>query len=183
MRQPSLLPGWSVGHVLTHVARNADSHTRRSEAAVRGEIIDQYPGGFEGRAAEIESGSHRPAAVIIADVASSGEALMALWGTLPDVAWNRPVRAVSGREFRLGQMRTRRWQEVWIHLIDLGTGPTFLDWPDDFVEDRLVAMRLTLPERLLPGSHAPSSLSRREELAWLFGRPSRSDLPELSSWE
>lgn len=35
MRGPSLLPGWSVGHVLTHVARNADSHIRRTDAAAR----------------------------------------------------------------------------------------------------------------------------------------------------
>ena len=33
--RPSLLPGWTVGHVLTHVARNADSHVRRAEAASR----------------------------------------------------------------------------------------------------------------------------------------------------
>lgn len=32
-RQPSRLPGWSVGHVLTHLARNADAHTRRLEAS------------------------------------------------------------------------------------------------------------------------------------------------------
>jgi uncharacterized damage-inducible protein DinB len=25
-QQPSLLPGWSVGHVLSHLARNADSY-------------------------------------------------------------------------------------------------------------------------------------------------------------
>ncbi|MGA0355459.1 MAG: maleylpyruvate isomerase N-terminal domain-containing protein, partial [Ilumatobacteraceae bacterium] len=24
--RPSRLPGWSVGHILTHLARNADSH-------------------------------------------------------------------------------------------------------------------------------------------------------------
>lgn len=26
MRAPSRLPGWTVGHVLTHLARNADAH-------------------------------------------------------------------------------------------------------------------------------------------------------------
>lgn len=33
VRAPSRSPGWTVGHVLTHVARNADSHVRRTEAA------------------------------------------------------------------------------------------------------------------------------------------------------
>ena len=57
VRRSSLCPGWTVGHVLTHVARNADSHRRRAEAAARNEMIDQYPGGYEGREAEIESRS------------------------------------------------------------------------------------------------------------------------------
>ena len=37
-RQPSTLDGWSVGHVLNHLARNADSHTGVFVAAARGEI-------------------------------------------------------------------------------------------------------------------------------------------------
>jgi maleylpyruvate isomerase len=112
MAQMSLLPGWTVGHVLTHVARNADSHTRRSEAATRGEIIEQYAGGFEGRALEIEAGAERPAAEIIADVARSGDELMTTWQNLPDLAWDQPVRAVSGQERPLRVMPTRRWQEL-----------------------------------------------------------------------
>jgi len=37
-RGPSLLPGWSVGHVLTHLARNADSLVRMLKAAARGDV-------------------------------------------------------------------------------------------------------------------------------------------------
>src|SRR5205085_3934344 len=61
VRRATALPGWSVAHVLTHVARNADSHRRRTEAAARNEMIDQYPGGYEGRDAENELGARRPA--------------------------------------------------------------------------------------------------------------------------
>ncbi|MET0910545.1 MAG: maleylpyruvate isomerase N-terminal domain-containing protein, partial [Ilumatobacteraceae bacterium] len=42
---PSLLPGWTRGHVLTHIARNADSFVRLLEAAGRGEVVTQYAGG------------------------------------------------------------------------------------------------------------------------------------------
>src|SRR6476659_9348654 len=35
VRRASKLPGWSVGHVLTHLARNAESMCRRIDAAVR----------------------------------------------------------------------------------------------------------------------------------------------------
>ena len=45
----TLLPEWSVGHVMTHLARNAEAMVRRVEAATRGEVIDQYAGGVEGR--------------------------------------------------------------------------------------------------------------------------------------
>src|SRR4051794_22755454 len=35
-RGPSLLPEWSVGHVLTHLARNADGFRLMVDAAARG---------------------------------------------------------------------------------------------------------------------------------------------------
>src|SRR3954470_8521222 len=67
-RQPSLLPDWTVGHVLSHIARNADSVVRRLEGAARGVVVDQYVGGPEGRATEIEEGAGRPATDLAADV-------------------------------------------------------------------------------------------------------------------
>ncbi|MEI7546624.1 MAG: maleylpyruvate isomerase N-terminal domain-containing protein, partial [Actinomycetota bacterium] len=67
--QPSLLPGWTVGHVLTHIARNADSHVRMLHAANRGEIGAQYPGGGIQRTGDIEAGAVRPATEQVADVA------------------------------------------------------------------------------------------------------------------
>src|SRR5580658_1203131 len=58
VRAPSRLEGWTVGHVLTHLARNADSHTRMLRAALRGESVEQYAGGAEERAANIEAGAN-----------------------------------------------------------------------------------------------------------------------------
>src|SRR3954447_5779943 len=74
-RQPSLLPGWSVGHLLTHIARNADSVVRRFEGAIRDEVVDQYAGGPAGREAEIEAGAHRSAADLVDDVRRTAAAL------------------------------------------------------------------------------------------------------------
>ena len=54
----SRLPRWTVGHVPTHLARNADAHVRMLEGAAAGEITDQYEGGA-GRSAEIEAGAGR----------------------------------------------------------------------------------------------------------------------------
>ena len=64
----SALPGWTRGHVLTHLARNADSHTRMIDAAKNGESVAQYPGGFAQRESEIEAGAFRSAADLLADL-------------------------------------------------------------------------------------------------------------------
>src|SRR5689334_24460238 len=89
VRRPSLLPGWTVGHLLTHLARNADSVVRRLDGARRHEIVDQYEGGFEGRAADIESGAARTLAALADDVATSSAAVDDAFATFPDDAWDR----------------------------------------------------------------------------------------------
>lgn len=43
VREPSLLPGWSRGHVLTHVARNADGLRNLLIWARTGVETPQYP--------------------------------------------------------------------------------------------------------------------------------------------
>jgi maleylpyruvate isomerase len=183
-RRPSLLPGWSVGHVLAHLARNAESVVRRLEGAVRGEVVDQYPGGPAGRAQEIEAGAHASAAELLADVATTSRAvelaaahLSAVDSGAADPAavgsagqlWDRLGRSVDGVLSPVsGLLRSRR-KETEIHHVDLGLGYTPADWPADFVEEHLA---LELPE--LATRAAPAAL-----LAWLTGR---APAPELSSW-
>jgi maleylpyruvate isomerase len=184
VRGPSSLPGWSVGHVLTHVARNADSHLRRARAAERGEIIDQYPGGAAGRAAEIDAGAARPAAQIVDDVRGTAEVLQALWASLPDGAWEGITRDVGGRARPLRALPARRWQELEVHLVDLDIGVTHRDWPDDFVAAALPRVRADVTTRLPAGTALPAvALDPRDELAWLYGRLRRDDLPALPPWD
>jgi len=40
-RQPSPLAGWTVGHLLTHLARNADAHSGQFDAAAHGQSAQQ----------------------------------------------------------------------------------------------------------------------------------------------
>ena len=184
-REASLLPGWTVGHVLTHLARNADSHRRRADAAGRGEVVEQYPGGAAGRAAEIDGGAGRSADELRRDVETSAEALSISWAILAEDAWERPTLDVMGRERPLHDLVGRRWQELEVHGIDLGIGLTPRWWSADFVHDRLPVLRMTLPGRLGPGARAPeaATLDERDELAWLYGRLHRADLPELAPWD
>ncbi|HSN07046.1 MAG TPA: maleylpyruvate isomerase family mycothiol-dependent enzyme, partial [Candidatus Angelobacter sp.] len=57
-RRPSLLPDWSVGHVLTHVARNADGMVRLVDWALTGVPQPMYDS-LDARNADIEAGAGR----------------------------------------------------------------------------------------------------------------------------
>ena len=61
VRGPSRLPGWTVAHVLAHLARNAESHVRMLDAALASGAVEQYPGGYEQRRHDIEAGAILPA--------------------------------------------------------------------------------------------------------------------------
>ena len=181
---PSQLPDWTVGHVITHLARNADSHVRRTAASIDGAMVDQYPGGLATRSSEIETGAGRSARALHADLAASSGRLFDAWTDVPEHVWVNVTRDASGRERRLEELPTRRWLEVEVHLVDLGCGLTYRDWPDPFVDARLPEMRAGAADRLVPGDipPTPGTLDPRDELAWLYGRLKRDDLPVLTPW-
>lgn len=168
-RGPSRLPDWTVGHVLTHLARNADSVVRRLEGAARREVVDQYPGGAAGRAADIEAGAGRPAAELVDDVRTSAAAVEAAYDAMPAEAWGNLTRAVSGEEQPATQVALSRWREVEFHHVDLGLGYWPEDWPTELVEACLPAALDGLARRA----------DRAEVLAWIVGR---GPAPELTPW-
>jgi maleylpyruvate isomerase len=199
---PSRLPGWSVGHVLTHLARNADGFTRMVLAAAAGRVGHQYPGGVEQRARDIEAGARRPASDQIADIERSIAELTNAFARLDDELWRRGVGVVTVGERRLVDMPFRRWREVEVHHVDLGRPSfTFTDWSAPYVERELAETLGAVADRL-PGSLGlriefvdvddvvtiggaeivPVRGTRREVLAWLIGRADRPDVPELGPW-
>jgi maleylpyruvate isomerase len=130
-RGDSRLPGWTRGHVLTHLARNADGQRRMVEGVLRDEVRDQYPGGDAQRAADIEAGAGRPVAALLADVDASEQALVDAWAQVPDDAWGRLTRARAGaRPVRDGVHS--RWRELSVHLVDLDVGVDAGQLPQDF---------------------------------------------------
>jgi maleylpyruvate isomerase len=164
--RPSQLPGWSVGHVLTHLARNAEAMCRRIEGAMRSEMVEQYAGGPSGRIAEIESGSERQPTEIREDVIDWSIRLDELFNSVPDDVWGRPVRTASGSEHPAALLPFRRWREVEVHLVDLGRGVTPSDWSDGLVGRALPRLVAGLSDRA----------DQRELMAWLLGR---GPAPEL----
>jgi maleylpyruvate isomerase len=178
----SRLPDWTIGHVLTHLARNADSHVRRAEAASSGTIIDQYPGGLAGREAEIAKGAGRPAGEITEDVKSSATSVETAWRELSERDWMARSRDANGHERFLFELPARRWQEVEVHLVDLDIGVSHLDWSDDFVLEWLPRTRERMWDRIPAASRSVLFDSPAEELAWLYGRVQRPGLPPAPPW-
>lgn len=174
-RAASRLPGWSVGHVLTHLARNADAHGRRLAGALRGEDVPKYPGGAAQRAEEIDQGAGRPAAAIVADLAASQARLEELMAQCSAAGWpGGHLRADNSYSPRA--CPAHRLREVEMHHVDLGIGYEPRDWPDEYVAWDLTTLLLTVPERL------PSSEQRRTVMAWLAGRADMPTGAHLEPW-
>ncbi|HEX6525117.1 MAG TPA: maleylpyruvate isomerase N-terminal domain-containing protein [Streptosporangiaceae bacterium] len=147
-RAPSLLPGWSRGHVLAHWARNADGQTRMLLAAMRGEVAAQYPGGDAQREADIETGAARPSRQILEDARAAIDRVEAVWRRMPPEAWSRPTDARIGQ--RPAWMSVwARWWETEIHHVDLDAGYTHSHWPAEFVDLMLPRVLPTLDARLI----------------------------------
>jgi maleylpyruvate isomerase len=182
LRRPSALPDWTVAHVLAHVARNADSHVRRFEGCRRNEVVDQYPGGYAGRAAEIDESARQPAVELLADLRASCAAFESACAAMTEDAWPRLTRDVGGRERPAYVLVSRRWQEVEVHHVDLGLDYGPQDWPDAFVAQCLPRMLDELPARLPAGASVPSfvGIDDRIVLAWLFDRVELPGLPEIA---
>ena len=86
-REPSALPGWTRGHVLSHLARNAESHVHVLQCAVRGEVGEQYVGGAKARKEGIESHAHDSADSLVSAVRKSIYALEGQWAATNSEGW------------------------------------------------------------------------------------------------
>jgi maleylpyruvate isomerase len=171
--QPSLLPRWTVGHVLTHIARNADGLARMMRAAERGEVGDQYVGGVISRAADIDAGADRPAIALVEDVRMSTFHLEQSWDELTDIGWAGTGQTVRG-EMPITALPFRRLTEVEVHHADLGLGYTAEDWPDAFVRPELARLtgiwKSRQPMGLTELPRDALALTPNQRLAWLMGR-------------
>jgi maleylpyruvate isomerase len=169
-RRPSLLPGWTVGHVVTHLARNADGILRLVDWARTGRRTPMYPGP-DARAEDIEHGSGRSAADLLADVRSSATRLgvaLDLLASSGDEALDRLVIFGAATPDQVPDSPARslpfaRLREVEIHHVDLDLGYRPSDWPADFVERTLLFVHSRSGAIDVVGEPA-------DVLAWRIGR-------------
>ena len=198
VREPSLLPGWTRGHVLTHIARNADGLGNLLRWARTGITTPMYAS-REARRADIEAGAGRSAADLAADVQATAIAFAAEAASLPDEAWAAQVQGLTGPPIPGRGVLDWRLREAEIHHVDLAVGYRPGDWPGEFVTASLpgvaaeFAGREDTPSCLLQpdgsglgpfqiGAEQPTGQqvlvrgSPARLLAWLIGRDDGSGL-------
>ena len=149
---PSLCVGWSRGHVLSHLARNADALARVCSVALTGEPGTMYAS-QQARDDEIEAGARRPAAAQAADILESADRLARLLGALgPEHAVVVVERVPGGPTLSVGRVPFMRLRELVFHHVDLDACFTF-----DRVAPELVDLFLDeAVERLRTDDEAPS---------------------------
>jgi maleylpyruvate isomerase len=174
--EPSLLPGWTRGHVLTHVARNADGLGNLLRWARTGVKTPMYAS-REARQADIEAGAGRSAADLAADVRGTAIAFAAEAASLPGEAWAAQVQMLSGPPMPARRVLDWRLREVAIHHVDLATGYRPADWPAEFVAGNLPEVAGSFAGR----DDAPSCLLRADgsDAAWRIG-PGGPGAPPVS---
>ncbi|MFC4376700.1 maleylpyruvate isomerase family mycothiol-dependent enzyme [Nocardia halotolerans] len=208
LAEPSLLPGWTRGHVVTHLSRNADSMLNLLLWARTGIEIPQYASAAV-RDADIEAGAPRPLDVQHADFTAAAHRMRAVADTMPPVDWLAEVRNRQGGTLLADQIPWMRLRETEIHHVDLDVGYTPVDWPAEFVARLLPDAIADLSAKLLPEATPTFDIQSTDTdliatvgpgrphhtvlgpshalLAWLLGRTPGADLtgplPPLPAWK
>ncbi|NBO79702.1 MAG: maleylpyruvate isomerase family mycothiol-dependent enzyme [Actinobacteria bacterium] len=182
-RAPSLLAGWSRGHLLSHIARNAESHVRMFQAATRGEVSEQYPGGKATRDREIDEGSSKSAVQLVADVRTAIYLLEAAWAAATETTWSgHGIKShADGAKVAIHELVLMRWCETEIHHADLDLGFTWRDLDPLFVrydlDRRVMAWRARKPMGLTVLPDVIVQLEPNLRLAWFYGRHTVEGVP------
>lgn len=173
---PSLLPGWTRRHVISHVAANADALSNLVHWAKTGTPTPMYASPEE-RQAGIERGTTMTPTALESWVRDSAAALADAWDTLDDAQWSATVVTAQGRSVPASEIPWLRAREVYVHLVDLDLVPWFSDFPSSFLlalQADVLAKRGDVPEIAAP---------LPDHVAWLTGRPhTLTDAPTLPAW-
>lgn len=146
---PSLCEGWTRGHVLTHLARNADGILALTRAAVDGTGETMYASP-EARDADIEAGAGRDLAAQAVDVRTTAADVRAgLHRLRPEHGETRMERTPGQVLIPARRLPSMRLREVVYHHVDLDAGFGFADVEPElvtyFLEDEVSRLRHAEP--------------------------------------
>ncbi|MFI6643625.1 maleylpyruvate isomerase family mycothiol-dependent enzyme [Streptomyces sp. NPDC050504] len=177
--EASRLPGWSRGHVLAHLSRNADALVN---------VLEGRPMyvSAEARDSDIERDAPRPLAAQLDDLRASDERFRATAAAPAD--WSRTVELRNGVTDSASRIPFRRLVEVELHHVDLGVGYEPEDLPRDFVLREIDF----LAQRFTGNATVPATvLTSLEGDTWTTGTPGTPEgdpvrvsgsAPDLMSW-
>jgi len=210
--RPSRLPGWTVGHVLAHVARNADGLCNLLGWARTGTETAMY-GSRAARDADIDRDADRSPEDHLRDLEDSAARFAAAVAAVPADRWDTTVRTLTGAELPARRLLWGRLREVEVHHVDAAIGYEPADWSDRFAVSAMKELvdgfsrRTDVPALVLRGSDVDRSWRVgadaapgaalvvtgpvRELFGWLAGRgdgraldmePAGAALPSLPAW-
>ncbi|PNH86763.1 maleylpyruvate isomerase family mycothiol-dependent enzyme [Arthrobacter sp. AFG20] len=147
---PSALPGWTRGHVLAHIAGISNAMARQLEYAARGETVELYDGGYEGRTKAIEMSAGHALAQHRADLDAALERALRAFdslngnaGAVGAAGWRAPISYRGGVVLDGG---LALWRELVIHASDLNTGRGPETWSRPFCEHLFTFLAARVPE-------------------------------------
>jgi len=174
---PSLLPGWSRAHVLTHLARNADAMINLLDWARTGVPTPAYAAAQQ-RDHDIEVGAGRDPAAIRDDVVASSDRLAVAVRGMPDEAWTVQVGGSGKHAMAASDIPWLRAREMWVHAVDLDVGASLADAPAPM----LVAVLDDAAESIGASPHCPPMALEATDLRrrWAVGGAGEGGGPELA---
>ncbi|GAA2178199.1 maleylpyruvate isomerase family mycothiol-dependent enzyme [Arthrobacter parietis] len=209
LAEPSDLPGWNRAFVIAHVEGVCRAMTRQLEFAARGETVDFYDDGPDGRNRDIERRAQRAAEEQLNTLTDAVSTAVAVFAGVTGSEWDSRI---SYRDGTVRDGALALWRELVIHASDFGLRRTSLDWDSafchylfEFLTARVpagTALKLQplgeQPRTLLNGSGTPARTVvvtglLQDIAAWLAGRKPLGglnataaadgvDLPELLPW-
>ena len=139
--EPSALPGWTRGHVLAHLALNAEALAAVLGGIAAGDVPPMYSSS-EQRDTDIAELAGAGPAEIRARLMGSTTGLVDAISRVPGDRLDTLVERTTGseRSFPARAVAGMRLREVEIHHADLDAGYTRADWPLPFATYLLETM-------------------------------------------
>lgn len=197
----SSLPGWTRGHVVAHLALNAESLERVLRGAAQGGEPAMYPS-QAARDGDVERLAAAGPGELRERTMKSVRCLAEAMAAMPPGAWSGRFRRVPDAPDTLGvdAVPGMRHREVELHHVDLDVGYSPRDWPGSFVVSCVEALRHRAPGvTLLATDLGRSWYAERGRVTvsgpgpdiawWLSGRgdgasltSNGGDLPRIEEW-
>lgn len=205
----SALPDWNRAYVISHVEGVARAMERQLQYAARGERVEFYDGGAEGRMRDIELRAQRPSEQQLESLTDAVNRTVQAFAPTSGVDWDARI---AYRDGTVTDGALAFWRELVIHSSDLGTSRTSLDWDRTFCQYLFGFLAARVPDglalKLQPLGEQPRTLSNgstavtrtvvvtgllQDIAAWLAGRKPMGglnataaadavDLPALLPW-